>query len=308
MSVPETPMSGRVLVVTGASSGLGMETARAAARMGATVVMVNRDLERSEVVMEEIRSGTGSADVHLVLADFADLGSVRLAARSIVERFPAIDVLVNNAGIIAPEREVTADGHELTLQVNHLAPFLLTTLLRDAVIAAGPDARIVTVASHAHYAALALPLYDLDMTAGWSPFRAYAATKLENVLFARELARRLAGRGVSSNSANPGAVATRWGADLHSPSAAARNAMLRPLRKTAREGAESQIWLATAPEAATLDGAYVSECKAVEPSRLGSNDGLARRLWEVTEAMVGEKWPDPLPAVHPNADLASARA
>ncbi len=291
------PMNGRVAVVTGASSGLGLVTASSLARMGANVVMLNRDLERSEVAMEQISRDTGVTDLHLILMDLASFASVRHAAEALLHAFPRIDVLVNNAGLIAPERTMTEDEHETTLQVNHLGPFLLMTLVRDALMAAGPGARAVIVSSDAHRRTISLPLHDLDMTSRWSPFKAYSATKLENVLFARELARRLAGRGVTSNAVHPGAVATRFGSDGTGSFSFLWNGVMASLRKTPQDGADSQIWLASAPEAAGLDGAYVVDRRVVTPSKLALNDALARRLWAVSEQMVGEHWPDPLPAL-----------
>jgi NAD(P)-dependent dehydrogenase (short-subunit alcohol dehydrogenase family) len=295
MAAAEGPMSGRVVAITGASSGIGRVTARELARMGATVVMLNRDLERSEVAIEQIAGETGNHDLHLVLMDLSSFESVRRAARSLVHRFPVVDVLINNAGVIARERVVTEDGHELTLQTNHLGPFLFTTLVRDALLAAGPGARVVTVSSGAHLRTLALPLYDLDMSGAWMPFTAYSASKLENILFARELARRFAGLGVSSNAMHPGSVRTGFGMDGWRGGGRLWNAG-RSLMRSPEQGADTLVWLASSTEAEELDGAYVFDRKAVTPSVLARNDSLARRLWSVSEERTRESWPEPLVA------------
>jgi retinol dehydrogenase-12 len=299
MCALERPMTGRVVVITGASSGIGRSTAQELARMGATVVMLNRDLERSEVAMEQIAAEVDGSDLHLVLVDLASLDSVRHAVRSLTQRFPAIDVLINNAGAILPDRVETEDGHELTFQTNHLGPFLLTTLLRDSLLAAAPGARVITVSSGAHIRTLALPLHDLDMSGRtWSPFGAYSASKLENILFARELARRFAGLGVTSNAMHPGRVRTRFGAQGFGGGGTVWNAM-RAFMRGPERGADTAVWLASSPDAEDLDGQYVFDRRAIEPSALARNDPLARQLWAISEELVGETWPDSVAPARP---------
>ena len=288
MGVIEGPMTGRTVVITGASSGLGLASARALAAGGATVVMLNRDLEKSEVVIEQLTAETGGS-FDLVLVDLASFDSVRRGAAQLLRRHPAIDVLMLNAGIIAPSRAVTEDGHELTYQVNHLSHFLLAALVRDA-LSARPSGRLITVSSEAHRQAMTLPMHDLDMSGRWAPYRAYAASKLENILFAREATRRLGPR-VTSNALHPGTVRTAWGLEGRGPAWWIWKTALRPVLSTPERGADTQVWLASAPEAALLDGAYVSGRRPVRPSALGTSESLARQLWEMSEEATGESWP-----------------
>jgi NAD(P)-dependent dehydrogenase (short-subunit alcohol dehydrogenase family) len=271
----------RVVVITGGSDGIGAAAARELAQRGDQVVLVGRSADKVRAVAEQ-----AGADGHV--ADFADLSQVRHVAETLGRRYPRIDVLVNNAGLIAgTRRTVTTDGHELTFQVNHLAPFLLTMLLQEQLTAA--KASVITTASQAGATRGArVDTDDLDMTAGYGAMRAYSASKLANVLFTRELARRWDPLGVSAAALHPGTVATQWG---KSGPAAVRWFVTSPLRRALRspeQGADTIVWLATTtPGEQWTSGGYYANRKPATPSRLAGDEGLAGRLWEQSAAMCG---------------------
>lgn len=273
-------LEGRVAVVTGASAGIGRVTALELARLGAHVILANRDEQKSRPVLEEIAAlGAGSAQ--LVRLDLASLASVRRAAADILERGP-IHVLINNAGV-AGIRGVTEDGFELAFGTNHVGHFLLTALLRERLIASAP-ARIVTVASQAHFRASGI---DFDAVRGptrsTSGMAEYCVSKLANVLFSAELARRLAGTGVTTYSLHPGVVAS----ELWRPVPA----LLRPLIKLFmipnESGARTTLHCATAPDLASETGLYYDKCRPRWPSRVATDPVLAEQLWRRSEAWVG---------------------
>src|ERR1700722_14919040 len=207
-------MKGKTVVVTGGNSGIGFETAAALASMGARVLVTarNADKGRNAVAAITQRSGGGGL-VQLVVFDLADLASVRRGAAEILEQAPRIDVLVNNAGLVLTDRAETVDGYEATFAINHLGPFLLTNLLTDRLVASAPS-RVVNVASTAHRSARhGLDFEDLQAATVYKLSRVYARSKLANIYFSNELARRLEGTGVTVNSLHPGTVATGWGRD-----------------------------------------------------------------------------------------------
>ncbi len=214
MAAVEVPsMAGKTVVVTGANSGIGKATAEALAGAGARTVLTARSETSGREAVADIRRSTGSDDVELVLFDLADLDSVRRGAADLLERCDRIDVLVNNAGLILSERTETKDGFEATFGINHLGPFLLTTLLLDRIIASAP-ARIVNVSSTAHRSARrGLDFDDLQSTKRYTGMQAYGRSKLANILFTTELARRLEGTGVTANAVHPGTVATGFARD-----------------------------------------------------------------------------------------------
>lgn len=286
----DVDMRGTVVAISGATSGLGLVTATGLARMGARVVMLNRSAERSDAAISNIAAQTGNHDLHAIQVDLASFESVREACARLTSAHPRIDVLVNNAGGIQREFVLTEDGHELTFQVNHLSPFLLTSLALPALLDAAPGARVVVVSSDALWRTLALPLYDLDMRATWSPFAAYSASKLENVLFARELGRRCEGLGVTANAGHPGSVATNFGSGGWGPGGVMWR-VLRPLLRTPEQGADIELWLAASREAGKSSGAYFKDRRPADPGALGSNDGLARQLWKISVEMTGARWP-----------------
>jgi len=271
-------MQGKTVVITGASSGIGLETARALAGMGARIVMVVRSKERGEAAATSI----GGAE--LVLADLYSLAEVRRAGAEIRDRFGSVDVLVNNAGLIHDTRELTVDGFERTFALNHLAPFLLTYELRDAI-----KGRIITVASAGHRFAR----FDWDELATvprW-PIATivYGNSKLCNIWFARECGRRMRDKGVTSNSLHPGAVASNFGA---SGSMFFRFGvqLAKPFLLTSAQGARTSIYLASSPDVEGVTGEYFGKCRIEKPTKRAQNDDDARRLWALSEKLCGVTW------------------
>ncbi|HEX9034598.1 MAG TPA: SDR family oxidoreductase [Streptosporangiaceae bacterium] len=276
-------MAGRVCVVTGASSGIGKATATALASLGATVVLVCRDHGRGAAAMAEIGAAATGAEPSLELADLASMRQVRdLATR--LGTLPRLDVLVNNAGLRVGRRQLTADGLEHTLAVNHLAPFLLTNLLRPALEASAP-ARVVTVASVAHRIAT-LHLDDLQLERRYAAMLAYSNSKLANVLFTRELARRLEGTGVTANCAHPGMVATNF---LQSENRLLQLGMTagRHLVRSPQSGARTIVYLASSPDVASQTGGYYVSRRRRRPSRTARDDHTAGRLWDISTQLTG---------------------
>ncbi len=280
-------MTGKTVVVTGANSGIGLETALALARAGARTMITARDAERGQAALETIRREAGTEQVDLVLFDLASLESVRVGAAEILDRTDRIDVLVNNAGLVLTDRRETTDGFEATFAVNHLGPFLLTRLLLDRIRSSAP-ARIVTVASTAHRAARqGLDFDDLQNTADYKGMRAYSQSKLANILFTTELARRLEGTGVTVNCLHPGTVATGYGRDGDSRGFLAFGLqVIKPVIKTPEKGARTSVHLASSPEVAGQSGYYYIKAKARNPSKAAQDVGAAGRLWEISEGLV----------------------
>lgn len=276
-------MRGKVCAVTGANSGIGKEIALALARMGATVVLVCRSESRGQAALSDIKAQTGNDAVSLVVADFSSQQQVRDAAAQILDQFDRLDVLVNNAGVTPWERRLTAeDGLELIFAVNHLAPFLLTNLLLDRLKATAP-ARVVTVSSGAHRR-VALDFDDLQNEQQYAPFDVYSQSKLANVYFTFELARRLEGTGVTANCLHPGVVSTALFRHLP-PLIGTAVKIARPLLLTPAQGADTAVYLAAAPEVAEVSGRYFERREAVESSPVSQDVAAARRLWEVSEAL-----------------------
>ena len=281
-------MDGRTVLVTGASSGIGLETARGLAALGARVVLLARNRERGEAAMASIRGGLPDATLELVLADLYSLAEVRRVGGELRGRLDRLHVLVNNAGLIHARRELTADDFERTFALNHLAAFLLSYELRDLLAASAP-ARIVTVSSVGHTFAR-LDWDDLTTCAKrYSEPLAYGASKLCNILFAKEAARRMAARGVTSNALHPGAVASNFGA---SGSRLYRGAsfLARPFMLSNAKGARTSIYLASSPDVATVTGEYFVRCKIARPSKRARDDANATRLWELSERLCGVSW------------------
>jgi NAD(P)-dependent dehydrogenase (short-subunit alcohol dehydrogenase family) len=268
-------------VVTGATSGIGLATAVGLARAGRTVVLCGRNPTRLEAAVAKVQAES-SAPHRTVVCDMASLADVRRAAAELAS-LERIDVLVNNAGVLKHERSVTVDGYEETFAVNHLAPFLLTTLLLDKLAASAP-ARVVNVSSVVHRGAR-IRWDELQSTRRYTGLRAYAQSKLANLLFTRELARRMEGRGVTANALHPGGVRTELPADEKGLFAFAFR-LAGPLLRSPERGARTSIWLATSPEVAGVTGRYFVDCKERRPGRAALDDEAARRLWAVSEELV----------------------
>jgi retinol dehydrogenase 12 len=276
-------MSGLTCLVTGATSGIGMQTALRLAMLGATVIIVGRDTPRGEAAGAEISSRVPSAQVEVMTADLSSLAQVRRLAGEIVARRDRLDVLVNNAGVISMRRQLTADGLETTFATNHLGPFLLTSLLRGLLERSAP-ARVVTVSSAAHKQVRVIPWDDLPYGARSAPGQAYPLSKLLNILFTAELARRLAGTGVTANCLHPGFVRTALGRDVTGVLGAVLPVVLR-LQPGPATGAKTPVYLATSPEVAHVTGGYFVKCKPAEPSALARDAQAATRLWALSEGL-----------------------
>jgi retinol dehydrogenase 12 len=290
-------LDGKVVLVTGANTGIGKESARALAAMGATVIVHARSREKGEAAVAEIRATTGSDAVHLALADLASLEAVRALAAEILAAYDRLDVLLNNAGLMLSKRTETEDGCETTFAVNHLAPFLLTHLLLDrlkatAAAAGGApgSARVVTVASEAHRRGGPLDFDDLQSARRYEKqgLGPYGRSKLCNILFTRALARRLEGTGVTANCCHPGVVRTEFaGPDDASWPVYLGWKLISPFIIGPVEGAATSIFLASSEAAAGQSGAYFIRCKPARPNAAGRDDAAAERLWQASEILVG---------------------
>jgi NAD(P)-dependent dehydrogenase (short-subunit alcohol dehydrogenase family) len=285
--VPTADMSGKTVVITGGNSGIGLETAVGLASAGATVVITVRDEKKGESAVADIEGRSGRSDVSSVVFDLGSLASVREGAARILGRCSRIDVLVNNAGLVLSDRRETVDGFETTFAVNHLGPFLLTELLLDRIKASAP-ARIVNLSSTAHRSARnGITFDDLQSSHGYSGMAVYGMSKLANILFTRELARRLEGTGVTTNCLHPGTVATGYGRDGDTKGLLAFGlAIGKPFLLTPKKGALTSIYLASAPEVADTTGKYFVRCKVRSPSPAARDDEAAQRLWDVSEKLV----------------------
>ncbi len=282
-------MNGKQILITGATNGIGLAAAEALVALGANVAIVGRSETGTRIATARIKAARKrGATVDAFIADLASQAAVHKLASEVLARYPRLDVLVNNAGAMHARRQATADGIELTWAVNYLAPFLLTTLLLDR-LKEGAPARIVTTASAAHQGAR-IPFEDLNAERSYRGFERYGQTKLANILFTRELARRLEGTGVSASCFHPGLVATGFNRnngllmDLGMT-------ILRPVSRSPEKGAETLVWLATLPEAATVNGGYYFDKEHVLPSTEAQNMDTARRLWEVSEAQCASPRP-----------------
>lgn len=265
-----------LVVITGATRGIGRAAAVELARQGAEVAVVGRDPERVRAVAEE---AGGDATVHQHVADMTLMSDVRNLAAQLVERYERIDVLANNAGALFASRKVTSEGFERTFALNHLAPFLLTNLLRDRL----RGARVVTTASDAHRSGR-LDLDDLQSERSYSGFRVYGTSKLCNILFTHELARRAPD--LHANCFHPGTVRTGFGKNENSLWKVVIS-LAGPFMRSPERGARSLVWLALSADAADLDGEYVVDERVVSPSRQAQDTDLARRLWERSAQLVG---------------------
>jgi len=276
-------MSGRICVITGATRGIGRATAEGLAQLGATVVLVCRRQADGDAVSQTIAKGA-PVKPEVVTADLSSQSSIRTAAAGIRARYPHLHVLLNNAGIITRRRELSVDGIEMQFAVNHLAYFLLTLLLLDQ-LKAGAPARVINVTSGAHSGAT-IDFDDLQKERRYDPNRAYAQSKLANILFTYELARRLAGSGVTVNCLHPGVIATGLLADYMGVPLAGP-ALARTFGATPEEGARTSIYLASSPEVERITGQYFVNSKIRDSSRESYDEASARRLWEVSERMTG---------------------
>jgi NAD(P)-dependent dehydrogenase (short-subunit alcohol dehydrogenase family) len=277
-------MAGKAVLVTGGTGGIGRATAEGLAALGARVGITGRDEARARTAAEEIAAATGNPNVDAFAADMSSQTQVRRLATEVVDAYPRLDVLVNNVGGFWGTRRVTADGLEHTFAVNHLAPFLLTDLLLDRLKASAP-ARIVTVSSGAQ-AMGTLDFDDLQGERKYSGQAAYNQSKLANVMFTYELARRLQGTGVAATVLHPGVVRTRFAAEDPSPFWKIVLPLIRPLLKTPARGAATSIYLASAPEVEGVSGKYFVNGKPRTSSKSSYDTAAAARLWRVSAGLV----------------------
>lgn len=299
MPQSDRPMEDKVAIVTGAASGIGAVTAQALAQQGATVIIVDRDAEKGTATTDQIKQQTGNAAVELMAADLSSQQAIRQLVQQFKSRYHRLDVLVNNAGAIFPQRRETVDGIEMTFALNYLAYFLLTNLLLDTLKASAP-ARIVNTSSRAH-ARAQIKFDDLESRGEYRDIRAYEHSKLAIVLFTYELARRLAGTGVTANALHPGIVATNFAtnnsgvvgplmrvvaANFVANDGGIMGLLTRPLRLifvSPEQGAQTGIYLATSPEVEGITGKYFVKCKAIPSAPASYDAATAARLWQVSE-------------------------
>ncbi len=284
-SVPD--LRDQVIVITGGNSGIGKEAAVSLATAGATVVITARNQAKGADALDEIRRRSGREHVEVMALDLADFASIRSFAAELLDRHDRLDVLVNNAGGILSDRVETAQGFEMTFGVNHLGHFLLTDLFTDRLKASAPG-RVVTVSSFGHrFAVTGLSFGDLQSERHYWSMDAYAKSKLANILFTRELARRLEGSGVTATCLHPGVVRTGFGsADDMTGVERLTVAIGSPFYVNAARGARTTVYLASSPEVEGRTGGYYAKCREHRPSKAARDPEAARRLWEASEQLV----------------------
>jgi retinol dehydrogenase 14 len=278
-------MAGKVVLVTGATGGIGKATAIGLAKMGARVGITGRDLIRGEQAAADIRTASGNPAVDVFAADMSSQAEVRRLAGAVLDAYPRLDVLVNNVGGFWAHRHPTADGLEHTFALNHLAPFLLTNLLLDRLKASAP-ARVVTVSSGAQ-AAGRIDFDDLQGARTYSGQRAYSQSKLANILFTNELARRLQSTGVTANSVHPGVVRTNFGSEDQAGFFRIISPLVRPFLKTPTQGAWTPIYLASSPDVEGITGQFFANRKPKTANRAARDVDVTARLWRVSTDLVG---------------------
>jgi NAD(P)-dependent dehydrogenase (short-subunit alcohol dehydrogenase family) len=285
-----TGVRGKRIVITGATNGIGLAAAKQLGALGAELAIVARNLIRAEAACAQIKAAGAQHPVEILIADLESQADIRRLAGEILARYPRLDVLINNAGAMYTTRQLTVDGIERTWALNHLAPFLLTTLLLDRLTSSAP-ARIITTSSAAHHGA-SIPFDDLNADSAYPSmgYRRYGESKLANVLFTAELARRLEGTGVTANCFHPGFVATGFNHN---------NNLLFSLvmqighlfARSPQKGAETLVWLADSPEVSQVSGGYFVDKERRYPSRAAQDEQSARHLWQVSQEQTAEPVP-----------------
>lgn len=274
----------KIILITGATNGIGKQTAEAMAQTGATVVIVGRNPEKTSQLTQALQSMPGAGKIHGLIADLSSQSEIRRLADEFKSTFNRLDILINNAGALFTTHETTVDGFERTWALNHLNYFLLTSLLKDLLLASTP-ARVINVSSDAHKPAKMmwedLQYNQATFTSGWP---AYCQSKLANILFTKELSRKFAGTGVITNCLHPGFVNTGF-AKNNGRLAKAAMLISRPFQRNALKGAETVIWAATSIDAGKLSGEYLHDCKVRKPTRRARNAADAKRLWHLSEEM-----------------------
>lgn len=278
-------MIGKLCVVTGANSGIGKETTLGLAKAGAHVVMMCRNEQRGKKAQEQIKQKSGNEQVDLLLVDFASQASIRQAAAEFKTKYGRLDVLINNAGALFMSRQKSADSIEKTFAVNHLGYFLLTELLLDVIKASAP-ARIINVSSGTHYNG-EINFEDIELKHGYNAMKSYAQSKLANVHFTYELARRLTGTGVTVNCLHPGFVASNF-AKNNGVLAKVAMLFLRPFAISEAQGAETSLYLAMSPEVEGVTGKYFDNKQPRRSAHSTYNEDISKRLWSLSEELVSE--------------------
>jgi len=284
-------LKGKVCLVTGATGGIGLITARELARLGAHVVLVSRSAQKCADVQAQLKSETGNPNIEFIAGDLSSMHAVKQVADTFLASHDRLDVLVNNAGAVFANRQVSADGYEMTMALNHLNYFYLTNLLLDTLLRSAP-ARIVNVSSDAHKPG-SINFDDLMSEKKYSAFGVYSMSKLANVLFTYELARRLEDSGVTANALHPGVVASNFG---HS-NGGMWDLLFRVMHLFAispEKGAETSIYLAASPEVEGVTGQYFDKKKAVKSSAASYDTAVQRRLWDVSETLVQQAMAAPV--------------
>lgn len=279
-------MSEKVILVTGANSGMGKATAAKLADTGARVIMLCRDMARGEAALREVSEQNSARKLELMLCDLGDMRDIRRFTDEFKERYGRLDILVNNAGVITLDRRETKDGFELQFGVNHLGHFLLTLRLID-IMPEHSGARIVVVGSGAHKAGR-IHFNDINLKKDYNVVSAYGQAKLANLLFTRELAKRLDGKGITVNCAHPGAVATSMGVDRKTGFGKTITGLLKPLFQTPELGSRTALYLALDPAVRDITGEYFYKCKRAKSSKASKNEELARELFELSEKLTDE--------------------
>jgi NAD(P)-dependent dehydrogenase (short-subunit alcohol dehydrogenase family) len=272
-------MRGKICLITGANSGIGKITAIELVRQGMTILMVVRNKNKGEQAREEIIAATGNNNIELYTCNLSVQAEIAQVAAEIKARHSKIDILINNAGLIIPEYQTSADGIEMTFAVNHLAPFLLTHLLLD-LLKKGDEPRIITVSSEAHRFSR-LDFNDIASPKKYSAWLAYGNSKLANILFTRQLAREVEKYGITANCLHPGAVATNFGAG-YKGLAGTFFSLFRPFFITPEKGAQTTIYLASSPEVKATTGLYFDKRKPKKPNKEALSDFNAKKLWEIS--------------------------
>jgi NAD(P)-dependent dehydrogenase (short-subunit alcohol dehydrogenase family) len=278
-------MRGKTCVITGATAGIGLVAAERLGAMGARLLLVGRDRGKGETTLRRLRERVPGLEASFFYADLSRLAAVRRLAEDLLEAAPQLDVLVNNAGAIFRRRELTAEGLERTFALNHMAYFLLTRCLEERLVRSAP-ARVVNVASEAHRGT-ALDFDDLQGERRYDGWTAYRRSKLANILFTRELARRLGGTGVTANCLHPGFVATSFGDNNRGVFRLALGFGKRFVAISPERGAETTVYLASSPEVAAESGSYFEKCRRAAPSAAAQDDRAARRLWAASTQLLG---------------------
>ncbi len=274
-------LAGRVALITGANTGIGLVTARELAAQGAHVFIACRSIEKGQAAVDEIRKSTGNAQVQMLALDLGDFASVRQCAQTFLARDLPLHLLINNAGL-AGAKGLTKSGFELAFGTNHLGPFLFTQLLLDRIKQSAP-ARIVTVASRAHTRVSGIDFDAVQKpTIGKAGLPEYGVSKLANVLFSAELGRRLSGTGVMTYGLHPGVVASDVWRELPQPF----RALAKLFMISVEEGAATSLYCATSPDVATQTGLYYDKCSVKEPSKVGQDAALAAELWKRSESWI----------------------